>query len=140
MADQRALCFGLLDIDHFKRVNDGYSHDVGDEVLRRVAKVMQDVLGSPTAGESPARVGRWGGEEFALIFPGADMASARASAERIRLAIAAMDCSTFAPGLQLTVSIGLAERTGFPHHEKMVSRADEKLYEAKHGGRNQIVA
>jgi len=138
---QQPLCFGLLDIDHFKRVNDSYSHDVGDEALRLVANVMMDVLGQEHASDwlDTTRVARWGGEEFALLFPGSDMASARASAERLRMAIAAADCSAFAPGLKLTVSIGIAERTGLSHQEKMISRADEKLYQAKHAGRNQVV-
>jgi len=128
---QRPLSFGLLDIDHFKRINDGYSHDVGDEALRRVAAVL-------AALPLPAVAARWGGEEFALLFPGDDLAAARAAAEQVRLAIAAIDCAGFAPGLRITASIGLAGGEGLPNHEKMVGRADQRLYEAKHGGRNQV--
>ncbi|KFN42926.1 ligand-binding sensor domain-containing diguanylate cyclase [Arenimonas oryziterrae] len=135
------LCFGLLDIDHFKRVNDGFSHDVGDEALRVVSRVMLAEMSRENVARwrGDERVARWGGEEFALLFPGCDINAARASAERLRAAIEAADCSAFAPGLHITVSIGIAERTGLAHHERLVSRADQKLYEAKHAGRNRVV-
>jgi diguanylate cyclase (GGDEF)-like protein len=126
------LAFALLDIDHFKRINDDFSHDVGDQALRRVSRVMARELGED-------RVARWGGEEFALLFPHHDLASAMALCESVRRAIEAMDCKDFAPGLKITASIGVAERTGLAHHEKLVSRADGKLYEAKHTGRNRVV-
>jgi diguanylate cyclase (GGDEF)-like protein len=140
LAEDQPLCFGLLDIDHFKRINDGYSHDVGDEALRRVAQVMQQhLVRHPIARwRGDQRVARWGGEEFALLFPGAGMAEAVELAEQLRAAIEAIDCSDFAPGLKITASIGLAERTGLSHHERLVSRADERLYEAKHAGRNRV--
>jgi diguanylate cyclase (GGDEF)-like protein len=135
------LCFALLDIDHFKLVNDGYSHEVGDQALQLVSKVMLEVLGRENVARwrGDERIARWGGEEFALLFPNQDIASAFASAERLRRAIELVDCNSFAPGLRITVSIGLAERTGLAHHERLVSRADQKLYEAKNGGRNRVV-
>jgi len=135
------LCFGLLDIDHFKRVNDNFSHDVGDAALRIVSKVMLEEMGRENVARwrGDERVARWGGEEFALLFPGYDIAQARACAERLRRAIEAVDCSAFAPGLNITVSIGVAERTGLAHHERLVSRADQKLYEAKNAGRNRVM-
>lgn len=137
---QAPLCFGLLDIDHFKRVNDGYSHDVGDEALRQVARVLREVMGREQAGRwrGDERVARWGGEEFALLFPQSDLAQARDQAERLRAAIEAIDCRSFAPGLKITASIGLAERSGLANHERLVSRADERLYEAKNSGRNRV--
>ncbi|MCX7033286.1 MAG: diguanylate cyclase [Arenimonas sp.] len=136
------LCFGLLDIDHFKRINDGFSHDVGDEALRRVAAVMQKVMGREQIGRwrGDERVARWGGEEFAILFPHAGVAEATRQAEQLRAAIEEIDCSDFAPGLRITASIGIAERTGLSHHERLVSRADERLYQAKHAGRNRVVA
>ena len=82
--------------------------------------------------------GRWGGEEFALILPDRDMETALQICERLRAAIEAIDCSGFAPGLTLTVSIGLAERADISHHEKLVSKADTNLYLAKNGGRNRV--
>ncbi|GAB2502064.1 two-component regulator propeller domain-containing protein [Arenimonas alkanexedens] len=140
VAQGQPLCFGLLDIDHFKQINDGYSHDVGDEALRRVAQVMQRQLSLVQAdsGTSVLGVARWGGEEFALLFPQMGMDTAAQWAERLRAAIEAIDCGDFAPGLQITASIGLAERTGLSHHERLVSHADERLYAAKHAGRNRV--
>jgi diguanylate cyclase (GGDEF)-like protein len=68
-----------------------------------------------------------------------DMAESLRQAERLRQAIEAIDCSDFAPGLKITASIGVAERTGLSHHERLVSRADQHLYDAKHAGRNRVV-
>ena len=99
---------------------------------RVVAKVMVRELGEE-------RVARWGGEEFALLFPKQDLAAALALCEGVRHAIEAIDCRDFAPGLKITASIGVAERTGLAHHERLVTRADGKLYEAKHTGRNRVV-
>ena len=140
VANDQPLCFGLLDIDHFKRINDGYSHDVGDEALRRVARAMiKQVAKHPVAGwTTEQRVARWGGEEFALLFPGAGPDEAAAVAEQLRAAIEAIDCSDFAAGLKITASIGLCERTGLGHHERLVTHADERLYEAKRAGRNRV--
>ena len=140
--NDQPLCFGLLDIDHFKRINDGFSHDVGDEALRRVASVMQKAMGREQIGRwrGDERVARWGGEEFAILFPQAGTADAVRQAERLREAIEAIDCSDFAPGLRITASIGIAERTGLSHHERLVSRADERLYQAKHAGRNRVMS
>jgi diguanylate cyclase (GGDEF)-like protein len=134
------LCLGLLDIDHFKRINDGYSHDVGDRALREVAQAMRTVLGPEASAltRSFARVARWGGEEFALLYPGLPLEQARSQAETLRAAIEAIDCSQFAPGLKITASIGLAERGNLSHHERLVTLADAKLYEAKNSGRNQV--
>ena len=142
--NDQALCFGLLDVDHFKQVNDSYSHEVGDQALKVIAETMKRVMGAEHAGKWAGLRGdeltaRWGGEEFALLFPDQDLESARAKCEKIRLAIQAIECNSFAPGLKLAVSIGLSERTGLSHHEKLASIADVKLYEAKRNGRNQVV-
>jgi diguanylate cyclase (GGDEF)-like protein len=81
---------------------------------------------------------RWGGEEFALLFVDATLEQAADSAERIRRRIEAIDTSAFAPGARVSASIGLASRTGFTHHERMIYRADERLYAAKRAGRNRV--
>jgi diguanylate cyclase (GGDEF)-like protein len=135
------LGFALLDIDHFKRVNDTYSHDAGDEALCRVAEAMRTTLGEAFQGRwrGSDLCARWGGEEFALIFPAMSMAEAQAVCERIRIAITEIDCRDFAEGLSLSASIGLAGSGESSHHEKLVSRADANLYQAKHAGRNQVV-
>lgn len=141
VSKEQPLCFGLLDVDHFKQVNDSYSHDVGDHALKVIAETMQRIMGEEHFGRwrGSDLSARWGGEEFALLFPEQDLESARIKCEKIRLAIQAIDCNSFAPGLKLTVSIGLSERTGLSHHEKLASKADVKLYEAKRNGRNQVV-
>jgi len=130
-ADQ-PLSLALVDIDHFKRINDHYSHAAGDAALRAVADTMRRQL------RAQDLIARYGGEEFALLFPQTTLAQARALAERLRLAVEAVDCSSFAAGLQITVSIGLAERSDHTHHERLVSQADARLYAAKNGGRNRV--
>jgi diguanylate cyclase (GGDEF)-like protein len=128
------LSFALLDIDHFKRINDEYSHAAGDQALREVARVLRGLV------DGAGALARWGGEEFGILFPHATVEEARERCERIREAIAAMNCNAFAPGWRMTLSGGVAERTGLAHHEKLVSRADALLYEAKRAGRNRIRA
>ena len=129
---QSPLSFALLDIDHFKRINDEYSHAAGDEALRAVAQTLVGEL----AGRGT--VARWGGEEFAVLFAGMPIEQARQCCEQLRGAIERLDCSAFAPGFTMTLSGGVADRTGLVHHEKLLSRADALLYEAKRAGRNRI--
>jgi diguanylate cyclase (GGDEF)-like protein len=129
---QSPLAFALLDVDHFKRINDTYSHAAGDAALRAVATAVREGL----AGEGV--VARWGGEEFAVLFAGVPLEQARERCEQVRRAIESLDCGDFAPGWKLTISGGVADRTGLAHYEKLVSRADALLYEAKHAGRNRI--
>jgi diguanylate cyclase (GGDEF)-like protein len=81
---------------------------------------------------------RWGGEEFAVLFEGLALEEARRRCERLRWAVERMDCGAFAPGLKITISAGVAERTGLAHYERLVSRADALLYEAKRAGRNRV--
>lgn len=124
----------MLDIDRFKDINDSFSHAAGDRVLQMVAKVMAETMGGTHS------LARWGGEEFALLFVDATLEQAIDVAERIRRRIEAIDTTDIAPGHRVTVSIGLASRTGFTHHERMINRADERLYAAKRGGRNRVEA
>jgi diguanylate cyclase (GGDEF)-like protein len=83
-------------------------------------------------------VARYGGEEFALLFPRTSLEEAMGLMERLRAAVVGFDFSTFAPDLRISVSIGVSDREGLVHHERLVSRADARLYEAKHGGRNRV--
>ncbi len=126
------LCLALLDLDHFKRVNDAYSHAAGDAVLRAMADLMREHC------RDMDLVARWGGEEFALLFPATGLADAVAVCERLRLAVEGFDASTIAPGLRITLSIGIAAHIGLAHHDRMLVRADERLYEAKQSGRNRV--
>jgi diguanylate cyclase (GGDEF)-like protein len=124
----------LCDVDHFKKVNDNYGHPIGDEVLRRVAKVLQEV---PRKIDIPAR---YGGEEFAVLLDGVDVAQAKAVAERIRIEIAKTVVETDKGPLSVTESVGVA---AFPDdgrdRETLIERADLALYHAKHTGRNRVV-
>jgi two-component system, cell cycle response regulator len=124
----------LCDIDHFKNVNDNYGHPIGDEVLRRVAKVLQEV---PRKIDVPAR---YGGEEFAVLLDNVDVTQAKAVAERIRSEIAKTVVETEKGPLSVTESIGVA---AFPDDGKdratLIERADIALYHAKHTGRNRVI-
>ena len=126
------LCM-LLDIDHFKRVNDTYGHDAGDIVLQRTAQVMQDVM-----RESDV-VCRFGGEEFLVICPGADVEVAKRLGDRIRSAIAKNHINTAEFDGSITVSIGVAVRGQWHTSVKdLIKQADEALYAAKEAGRNLV--
>ena len=124
----------LCDVDHFKKVNDTYGHPVGDEVLRRVARVLQEV---PRKIDIPAR---YGGEEFAVLLDNVDVAQAKQVAERIRIEISRVVVDSEKGPLSVTESIGIA---AFPDDGKdratLIERADLALYHAKHTGRNRVV-
>ncbi len=124
----------LCDVDHFKKVNDGYGHPVGDEVLRRVARVLQEV---PRKIDIPAR---YGGEEFAVLLDNVDVTQAKAVAERIRIEISKVVVDTEKGPLSVTESVGIA---CFPDDGRdratLIERADTALYHAKHTGRNRVV-
>jgi diguanylate cyclase (GGDEF)-like protein len=128
----RPLAVALGDLDHFKRINDQYSHAAGDTALRAVANLIRDTCRGMDV------TARWGGEEFAMLFPETTREEAHRVCERLREAVEKFDCSVFAPGHRMTISIGVTDYIGLSHHEKMISRADAKLYEAKDGGRNRV--
>jgi two-component system cell cycle response regulator len=125
----------LCDVDHFKKVNDTYGHPVGDEVLRRVARVLQDAVRKI---DIPAR---YGGEEFAVVLEATDLEGALHLADRIRADVGALEIDSDKGKLQVTMSIGVA---AFPddHREQatLIERADLALYHAKQTGRNRVVA
>jgi diguanylate cyclase (GGDEF)-like protein len=133
-ASSGQLALAVMDVDHFKQVNDQFSHQVGDNVLKILARLMQEVFA--TRG-TPAR---YGGEEFVVLFPGMDIEAARKQAEALRVAVEGYDFSDLGAGLQVTISIGVSDRIDVPNHEKLFSAADGKLYQAKTGGRNRVVA
>ena len=124
----------LCDVDFFKKVNDGYGHPVGDEVLRRVARVLQEV---PRKIDIPCR---YGGEEVAVLLDGVDVTQAKAVAERIRIEISKVVVETEKGPLSVTESVGVSV---FPDDGRdravLIERADLALYHAKHTGRNRVV-
>ncbi len=130
----RLLSVLMLDIDHFKTVNDTHGHDVGDEAIRYVAAICQD---SKRGTDTVARIG---GEEFALLLPETDLAGARILAERIRSRVAANALAVNGVTLRLSVSLGVAERTeDIRDFNALLKRSDNMLYSAKRAGRNLVV-
>jgi diguanylate cyclase (GGDEF)-like protein len=125
------LCAVMLDIDHFKRINDVFGHDVGDEAIATVAG---------TASLEGAVIGRLGGEEFALLLDGVSLGEGIATAERLRTAMTDLVFETAAGALTLTCSFGVAEWQEGDTLDRLLKRADVALYAAKTGGRNRVVA
>ncbi len=125
------LSLVLLDIDHFKQVNDRYGHQAGDRVLAGAVAAMRGEL------RVNDRLGRYGGEEFVILLPSTDAEAARASAERVRVALAAHAPE---PGIPpCTASLGLAwAQPGDTSLDALLARADEALYRAKANGRNRV--
>jgi diguanylate cyclase (GGDEF)-like protein len=123
----------LIDVDHFKRINDNHGHAVGDRVLVHVASVIE---GQARQADS---VGRYGGEEFMIVAPGSDLEGACQAAERLRRALEGEAIHARASDLRVTVSIGVAARRADDGSiEALVGRADRALYRAKAAGRNRV--
>jgi two-component system cell cycle response regulator len=124
----------LLDIDHFKRINDSLGHKAGDDVLRRLAAELRAV------SRASDLVVRWGGEEFLFVFPGTSASQAAGIVERLRAHLAAtpiaLDGGTSVP---VTISGGVAEAQAGESAEDLVARADKGLYRAKETGRNRLL-
>ncbi len=128
------LTVAVLDLDHFKAINDRFGHAAGDQVLVRAAGLLLDVLRETDI------VVRSGGEEFLVLMPGTDAHAGRAGCERIRRALEGEAWERVAPGLRVTASIGVASTEVPGDLEALVSLADQRLYDAKRAGRNCVVA
>ena len=136
---QRALRDGtpcslmMLDIDYFKKVNDVHGHQAGDRMLSHVARIMEETL---RASDITAR---FGGEEFTIILPNTDGASAQMTAERIRAAVEASPLESTSDPIRTTVSIGISTYMppGFVTPEQLIRQADTAMYKAKQAGRNR---
>lgn len=129
------LALVLLDVDHFKQLNDEHGHQVGDEVLRQFAQRLRN-----TAARTGDAVCRYGGEEFAVILPATDSTAAQQVAQRLLQKISATPFTTDVGALTVTVSAGVATLTAdMQHPEQLIAAADKALYLAKHQGRNQLV-
>jgi len=133
--DQGDLCLILCDIDHFKRVNDTWGHQVGDQVIRFVASVMQ------AQAKNDQLCARYGGEEFAILLPRVSLQHATQLAERIGAAVREKQLTRRSTGEvigRITVSFGVAKYVQGEPGEEWVSRADACLYDSKRGGRDRV--
>jgi two-component system, cell cycle response regulator len=124
----------ILDLDHFKKVNDTYGHGVGDEVLRQIARCLQEFTRYHDV------VARLGGEEFAVVAPNMSRESLYKLADRIRHAISSLNIKSGNVTLRVTMSIGLAIWDHKETSEELYKRADMQLYQAKRTGRNRVCA
>lgn len=120
----------MLDLDDFKLVNDVHGHEAGDAVLAEVARTLKAQLRDTDS------CGRWGGEEFMVLLPGADVSAAQVVVERIRLAVAAQQVPHGGECLSVTISAGVAIRKPGEDYASIVNRADTALLRAKRHGRN----
>ncbi|MDD2913995.1 MAG: diguanylate cyclase [Gallionella sp.] len=131
----RNLTCMMVDIDHFKSINDKFGHQAGDDALKAVAHTLRQ------SARTQDVVCRYGGEEFLIICPEADIDAAYQGAERLRLNVAALKLKNQGVSIKLTISIGVAEKkAGVTSIDDLLNRADECLYAAKAGGRNQTVS
>ncbi|MCE0731770.1 diguanylate cyclase [Halomonas sp. G15] len=130
VGDFTPFSVAMLDIDHFKPVNDRHGHAAGDRVLQRLGELLTcKIRGDDLAA-------RIGGEEFGLLMPGTDGSAARCALERLRRAVEARPLE----GLAITLSIGVTQYRAGDTRETLMQRADDALYAAKHAGRNRIVS
>jgi diguanylate cyclase (GGDEF)-like protein len=130
---QRSFCCMMLDMDHFKRINDEYGHLIGDQVLQEFAKRCECSV------REMDLVGRYGGEEIMILMPETDRETSMQVAERLRTTIASTPIQVFNKEILVTVSIGVATQDeNTTDLETLIARADQALYIAKHKGRNRV--
>ncbi|MFT3761487.1 MAG: two-component regulator propeller domain-containing protein [Pseudoxanthomonas sp.] len=129
------LALALLDIDHFKRINDGHGHEAGDEALRRIGQALAQGCGDDVFAA------RLGGEEFLLVAHGLEPAQARAAFERIRAQIGRIEVPAGGESVRCTASVGMACLGDGAHNRReLMALADRRLYQAKREGRDRLVA
>jgi diguanylate cyclase (GGDEF)-like protein len=128
----RNLIVIMADLDHFKRINDDFGHQTGDQVLMVVAQILKDSC------REVDFIARYGGEEFVLALPETPSNGAIFVCERIRKAVEGHDWDQLTNGLKVTISQGIAYNTKVESHLVMLHHADTKLYEAKRAGRNTV--
>jgi diguanylate cyclase len=126
------FCLAILDIDHFKNVNDTYGHQTGDEVLKAVATTMKTTM------RNTEDCARYGGEEFLIVLTQTNINGALIGAERVRTNIEKIPFPDIGSDFKITVSIGLSEYKMRENVDDVIARADEALYRAKKGGRNRV--
>jgi diguanylate cyclase (GGDEF)-like protein len=124
----------LADIDRFKQINDRHSHAAGDRVLKKVAETLM------ARCRKSDMIARFGGEEFLVVFPDTELEQANAICETLRLAIATCDWKSLGLSMPVTISFGITESRKGLSPDALLEEADIRLYEAKNGGRNRVVA
>lgn len=127
---KRPLTLVILDLDHFKQINDRHSHAIGDEVLRQVAQILRDSMRASDV------IARYGGEEFVIACADSTLAQTAHRCDDLRRQIEAKPWQDVAPDLGVTASMGLSDSVSLQSVEKMLEEADARLYQAKHAGRN----
>jgi diguanylate cyclase len=127
------FCVAVIDLDHFKRVNDTHGHAVGDEVLRRFASVAQATV------REQDLLARWGGEEFVLLLGNTSLQEAHGVVSRLRESMANLRMRVGDADISISISAGLAESVDHESQERLLSRADAAMYAAKAQGRNAVV-
>lgn len=126
---ETSLCVALFDIDNFKNINDTYGHNVGDEVLRHLAKIVKSAI------RVNDTFGRWGGEEFLLILPNVSLEEAKIACEKIRFIITQTEFETIG---SITCSFGLCAYSATSNFDTLISQCDHAMYEAKSAGKNCV--
>jgi diguanylate cyclase (GGDEF)-like protein len=135
-----SLTTAIIDVDHFKRINDELSHECGDAVLRTLGRLFEDAVGAAAEVSAEALVGRLGGEEFALIMSGVSAAAGVALCEQVRIAVQDHDWSALTGAVPVTVSIGVSTAPkGITSPGALMADADRNLYAAKRSGRNRVM-
>lgn len=124
----------IIDLDHFKQINDTWGHSTGDEVLKRVGQLCQESFRGTDI------LGRFGGEEFVALLPDTDLPTALMVAQRFVDKLASTTVSEAAAELRITATVGVAQRDGEKRLDPLLQRADKALYVGKNAGRNQVVA
>lgn len=127
----KPLAIAIMDIDHFKRINDGWSHIIGDHVICMIAQILKKRC------EGRQELARWGGEEFTIVFSNTTASEAKLICEQLREDIGNHDFSLVANGLNVTVSFGVSDSNDVDDYDRLLSRADQALYKAKNNGRNR---
>ncbi|HEY4079053.1 MAG TPA: GGDEF domain-containing protein [Burkholderiaceae bacterium] len=130
--DSAGAAIIMIDADHFKKINDGFGHEAGDQVLIALSACVQSML------RSSDLLGRWGGEEFVCVITNVDESAALELAERVRAAVAELSVEAEPEPLRVTVSVGAALMFAGEAFDDAVRRADQALYQAKAAGRNRV--
>ncbi|MGZ9165539.1 MAG: GGDEF domain-containing protein, partial [Anaerolineales bacterium] len=130
---KRPFCCMMLDLDHFKQINDNYGHPMGDEVLQEFAKRCKNSV------REVDMIGRYGGEEFVILLPETDSETAILVAERLRASVEETPMKVSGQEVNVTVSIGVSRKDeNTLQLETLIARADQAMYIAKHKGRNRV--